>query len=71
MELGSVIMSTYSQSQRIYCSNGTALINGTVVMTINSLPMGDNNFKIIPNILTRLLAVNGNWYVLSGALTGE
>ena len=71
MELGSVIMSTYNQSQRIYCSNGTALINGTVVMTINSLPMGDNNFKIIPNILTRLLAVNGNWYVLSGALTGE
>lgn len=71
MELGSVIMSTYNQSQRIYCSNGTALINGTVVMTINSFPMGDNNFKIIPNILTRLLAVNGNWYVLSGALTGE
>lgn len=71
MELGSVIMSTYNQSQRIYCSNGTALINGAVVMTINSLPMGDNNFKIIPNILTRLLAVNGNWYVLSGALTGE
>lgn len=71
MGLGSVRIATSNSNQYIYYSNSTALINGTIVQTVSNTLNGGRNFKIIPNMIIRLIAVNGNWYVISGALTGE
>ena len=72
MALTNVYIATRNSSQKIYCSTSTAYINGTVVQTIvQGIPMIATNFKLIPNVLVRIIAVEGNWYVLSGALTGE
>lgn len=70
--LTNVYITTANSSQKIYCSTSTAYINETVVQTIvQGIPMIGSSFKLIPNVLIRIIAVEGNWYVLSGALTGE
>lgn len=71
MALGDVILTTADSGQNIYYSGSTALINGVVVQTVSSILNGGNNLKIIPNVMIKLIAVGGNWYVISGALTGE
>ena len=71
MEFGNVYLATSNSGQRIYYSGSTALINGVVVQTVSSVLNGGNNLKIIPNVMIKLIAVGGNWYVISGALTGE
>ena len=71
MELGDVILTTADSNQSIYYSSSTALIDGVVVQTVSSILNGDNNLKIIPNVMIKLIAVGGHWYVISGALTGE
>lgn len=71
MSVGSVRIATSNSNQNIYYSNSTSLINGVIVQTVSSVLTGGRNFKIIPNMIIRLIAVDGNWYVISGALTGE
>lgn len=71
MGFGSVYIATPNSGQRIYYSSSTALVNGVVVQTVSSILNGDNNLRIIPNVMIRLIAVGGDWYAISGALTGE
>ena len=71
MALGDVIIRTAGGTQRIYYSTGTALIDGVVVQTVSSVAQGGTTLKVVPNVMLKLLAVGGDWYVISGALTGE
>ena len=71
MGFGDVYLATANSGQKIYYSGSTALINGVVVQTVSSILGGGDNLKIIPNVMIKLIAVGGNWYVISGALTGE
>ena len=71
MGLGSMIIKTVNNTQYIYYSVSTALINGITVQTVSAVAMLNRSLKIIPNVMVKLLAVDGNWYVISGALTGE
>ena len=71
MGFGDVYLATANSGQKIYYSGSTALINGVVVQTVSSILGGGDNLKIIPNVMIKLVAVGGNWYVISGALTGE
>lgn len=71
MELGEVYMATPKDGQMIYYSGGTALIDGAVVQTVGSVLNSGASLKVIPNVMVRLVAANGDWYVISGALTGE
>lgn len=71
MSFGSVRIATSNSDQYIYYSNSTSLINGVIVQTLSSSLNVGRNFKILPNMIIRLIAVGGNWYVISGALTGE
>ena len=71
MSSGSVRIATSNSNQYIYYANSTSLINGVTVQTVSSVLTGGRNFKISPNMIIRLIAVDGNWYVMSGPLTGE
>ena len=71
MGFGDVYLVTANSGQKIYYSGSTALINGVVVQTVSSILSGGDNLKIIPNVMIKLIAVGDNWYVISGALTGE
>ena len=71
MGFGDVYLATANSGQKIYYSGSTALINGVVVQTVSSILGGGDNLKIIPNVMIKLIAVGDNWYVISGALTGE
>ena len=71
MGFGDVYLATANSGQKIYYSGSTALINGVVVQTVSSILSGGDNLKIIPNVMIKLIAVGVNWYVISGALTGE
>lgn len=69
--MGTVVIKTAVSPQEIYYSASTALINGVIVQTVNTEANHAESLVLTPNIVVRLLAVNGNWYVLVGALTGE
>lgn len=71
METGDVIIKTADGSQQIYYSTSTALVNGIVVQTVSAEAIHYSSLKVTPNVLVKLLAVDGNWYVISGAVTGE
>lgn len=69
--MGTVVIKTAASPQEIYYSASTALINGVIVQTVNTEANHAESLVLTPNIVVRLLAVDGNWYMLVGALTGE
>lgn len=71
MGLSGVFIRTANSSQQIYYSTSTALVGGVVVQTVSAEAIHYSSLKIIPNVLVKLVAVDGNWYVISGAVTGE
>ena len=71
MSLGTVVIKTAASTQLIYYSASTALVNGVVVQTVSSDINAAAGLKLIINVMVRLVAADGNWYILSGAVTGE
>lgn len=71
MELGTVVIKTAASSQEIYFSTTAALINGVTVQAVSTIGLNVDSLRLVPNIMVKLVAVGGNWYVISGVVTGE
>ena len=69
--MGTVVIKTAASLQEIYYSASTALINGVIVQTVNTEANHAESLVLTPNVAVKMVAVNGNWYVLTGVLTGE
>ncbi len=69
--MGTVVIKTAASLQEIYYSASTALINGVIVQTVNTEAKHAESLVLTPNVAVKMVAVNGNWYVLTGVLTGE
>ena len=68
---GRVIIKIADSMHSIFYSMGTALVNGVVVTTVSSIAQMARSLMLIPNVMVKLLAFGGNWYIVSGAVTGE
>ena len=68
---GRVIIEIADSLHSIFYSMGTALVNGVVVTTVSSIAQMAKSLMLIPNVMVKLLAFGGNWYIVSGAVTEE